>query len=347
MITAEELLKPISDEQPCGEDLYYDPGFQELETLMKGKEETQFSAAEEPDWRKLHERCVELYGRTKDLRVATAMCLSAVKVDGLAGLKEALTALKEMVERYWEPVHPLLDPEDGNDPLHRMNVLAALSTPRGTFGDPMRFLDRLCEAPLADSPQLGRFSLADITRSEAGETVDGKAPPSREQIEGAFRDTDPEVIKANHQLAAEMVQVVTDMDTFITNTVGSGKAPNLDLLTEQFKEIQKALVPHLPEGTVQEVSGEDSGVEGAGEAVGGAGAKPISGEIRSRQDVIRMLEKICDYYAKTEPSSPVPGVVRRAKRLAEMSFMDIIKDMCPDAETTVRTITGEKEEAES
>ena len=39
MISAEELLKPISDENPCGEDLYYDPSFQELESLMKGKAE--------------------------------------------------------------------------------------------------------------------------------------------------------------------------------------------------------------------------------------------------------------------------------------------------------------------
>ncbi|HEV2456208.1 MAG TPA: type VI secretion system ImpA family N-terminal domain-containing protein, partial [Verrucomicrobiae bacterium] len=48
MINAEELLKPISADKPCGEDLSYDAGFQELEVLMKGKPETQFSAAEEP-----------------------------------------------------------------------------------------------------------------------------------------------------------------------------------------------------------------------------------------------------------------------------------------------------------
>ena len=53
MIVAEELLEPISDEAPCGEDLSYDAGFQELETLARGKQETQFSAAEPPDWKAL------------------------------------------------------------------------------------------------------------------------------------------------------------------------------------------------------------------------------------------------------------------------------------------------------
>ena len=37
MIVAEELLEPISEEAPCGEDLSYDASFQELETLAKLK----------------------------------------------------------------------------------------------------------------------------------------------------------------------------------------------------------------------------------------------------------------------------------------------------------------------
>jgi len=53
MISAEELLKPIADDNPCGEDLSYDPAFQELDVLMKGKPETQFSSAEPPDWAKV------------------------------------------------------------------------------------------------------------------------------------------------------------------------------------------------------------------------------------------------------------------------------------------------------
>ncbi len=43
MISVEELLKPISAEQPCGPDLSYDASLQQLETLVAGKPET-FSA---------------------------------------------------------------------------------------------------------------------------------------------------------------------------------------------------------------------------------------------------------------------------------------------------------------
>ena len=76
MIVAEELLKPISDEAPCGEDLSYDPGLQELETLARGKPETQFSAAEPPNWKELRARCLELFARSKDLRVAMTLTVA-------------------------------------------------------------------------------------------------------------------------------------------------------------------------------------------------------------------------------------------------------------------------------
>ena len=56
MINIEELLKPISPEKPCGEDLSYDPAMQELETLLRGKPETQFSQAEEPRWEEVRDR---------------------------------------------------------------------------------------------------------------------------------------------------------------------------------------------------------------------------------------------------------------------------------------------------
>jgi type VI secretion system protein ImpA len=65
------------------------------------------------------------------------------------------------------------------------------------------------------------------------------------------------------------------------------------------------------------------------------------GEIRSREDVVKLLEKICEYYRRTEPSSPVPLILKRAARLAEMNFMEIINDLSPDSISQIRTITGE------
>src|ERR1700686_3161196 len=122
MIVAEELLRPISEESPCGEDLSYDPGLQELETLARGKEETQFSAAEPPDWKALRTRSLELFARSKDLRVAVTLAVASLELDGLPGFRESLVLVKGLIEKFWPTVFPQLDPADDDDPLQRMNI---------------------------------------------------------------------------------------------------------------------------------------------------------------------------------------------------------------------------------
>jgi type VI secretion system protein ImpA len=95
--------------------------------------------------------------------------------------------------------------------------------------------------------------------------------------------------------------------------------------------------------------GAEGEAEGGGEATeeggGGEGAtavrRGISGEITSREDVIRMLDKINNYYEKYEPGSPVPIFMARAKRLVTMNFVDLIKDLAPDAMEKISVFTGE------
>ena len=134
--------------------------------------------------------CLELLGQSKDLRVAVTLCLALVKLEGAVGLRDGLALLKGLLERYWPDLYPKLDPEENNDPLERINIIASVSTPLGTFGDPLRFLQRLREIPLANSPQMGWFSLADITGDKIT-LPNGQEKPSASaaQIKAAFRDT--------------------------------------------------------------------------------------------------------------------------------------------------------------
>ncbi|HEY1789651.1 MAG TPA: type VI secretion system protein TssA [Verrucomicrobiae bacterium] len=347
MINAEELLKPISDEKPCGEDLSYDAGLQELDTLMKGKPETQFSPAEPPDWKQLHERCLELWGRSKDLRVATTLSLSSLKMDGLPAFRESLIIVKGLIEGHWDTFYPLLDPTDNNDPTQRVNLIAALATPLATYGDPMRLLERLREAPLTDSRQLGRFGLSDIANSETGTAgADGKPAVSADQIAGAFRDTSPETLQQISQAVTDSIQLIKDIDKILTDKVGSDNSPDLAELPKQLVEIQKRLAPYAGGPAAEAGSAEAAAADGA--TAGGAPGpgKAISGEVQSRQDVTRMLEKICEYYRRNEPSSPVPFILQRAQRWAEMDFMQIIGDVTPDALGEIQKITGDKPKTE-
>jgi type VI secretion system protein ImpA len=344
MINTDELLKPISDEKPCGEDVSYDQGFQELEGMIRGKPETQFSPAEDPDWKQLRERCLELWSRSKDLRLATALSLATLKMDGLPALPAGLTLLKGMLEKYWDSCYPLLDPADNSDPTQRLNIIAAIATPVGTFGDPMRFLERLRQAPLANSRQMGNYSLADIMLSESGAAgTEEKPGPTAAQIEAAFRDTSPEDLAAANEAVNESLKLASEIDQWLGKTVGNDRAPDLDALCREIKEIQKRLAAYLPAGSVTASAPAEAGAPEATGTAANAGApkRRIEGEVQSREDVIRMILKICSYYEKTEPSSPVPNILKRAQRLAEMDFMQIINDLSPDSVKDIQRITGE------
>ena len=53
--------------------------------------------------------------------------------------------------------------------------------------------------------------------------------------------------------------------------------------------------------------------------------------IQSRQDVVAMLEKLCHFMEEHEPAHPAPLFMRRAQRLLSMNFMEIVRDLTPDA----------------
>ena len=59
----EQLLKPVSAEQPCGPDLSDGPRYDELQTILRGTPEVEIGSvqkpAQPPDWRELKKKSEE------------------------------------------------------------------------------------------------------------------------------------------------------------------------------------------------------------------------------------------------------------------------------------------------
>jgi len=66
----------------------------------------------------------------------------------------------------------------------------------------------------------------------------------------------------------------------------------------------------------------------------------MTGSIQGREDIIRVLDQVCDWYARNEPSSPVPLLLVRAKRLVSKNFVELIQDLSPGGLTEIQTIAG-------
>ena len=342
IIVPEELLQPVTEAMPCGEDLSYEPNFQALETMVRGTPETQFSEAKPPEWKQVRSCCLDLLVRSKDLRVALILAVAELELNGIAGFKESLAFLQGLLKRHWSDVHPQLDPAENYDPLQRINLIASIAMPIGSFGDDFRILERLRAAPLCDSVQMGCYSLSDILNAETATAEDDKPAPDLAQIEAAFRDSKPEQLTLLYQAINESIASVEAIDAFLTTTVGAKNAPDLTHLLTELVSIHKWITNYLPVNTTP-LSAKDTAP--IPETLLRPGIMPPAlEEIASRDDVVRTLERICQYYTQAEPSSPLPLILKRAVRLAEMDFVQIIKDMAPEAIGEIFRIAGEKEE---
>jgi len=332
-IDVESLLQPVSENASEGEDLEYDPAFGEMTRAAEEKPEQQMGEAvieaQEPDWREVRDRAVDLLSRTKDLRVGVYLAGALCHTDGLIGLNDGLSVVRGLLERHWDTVFPQLDPDDDNDPTMRVNALLGL-----TAADSM--LQGIRVAPLVSSRALGRYSLRDV---EIATGVTPAAPdeenlPETAAIDAAFMDTDLEELQATALAVEEAMDNAVAIDSVLTERVGAGQAPDLSALPAALKGCRVVLSEKLAQ---RGVGAAEAQVAGSAEV---AKAEAAPGEVRSREDVIRLLDKACDYFERHEPSSPVPLLLRRAKRLVSKDFMEILRDMAPDGVQQAETIGG-------
>jgi type VI secretion system protein ImpA len=354
VIEVEKYLAEVSPEAPAGPDVEYDPEYFELEKLAQGTPESQMGeekiAAEEPKWKDVKEAALKLAERTRDLRVALILTLGLLKEDGVMGFRDGVAVIRGLTDRLWDHFYPKLDPDDNNDPTIRVNLLKNLNGD-GSAADIYKFKQRLKEAVLTDSPQrIGRFSFRDIQIANgdipAPPAVEGEpAPPTKELVNAAFEDTSSEHLQAVQTTVQEALDDIAALDAAVGEKVGGGNGPELSELVEVLEAIKGVMTEQLAKRGIGEETGDaPAGEEGAGDGSGdggGAVRRGISGEITSREDVIRMLEKINNYYEKYEPGSPVPIFMNRAKRLVTLSFADLIKDLAPDAVERINMFAGE------
>ena len=333
-INIDKLLEPVSEESVCGDDLEYDPEFGELERSAQGKVGQSMlddgSPAEPPNWKEVFVAAEGLLKRTKDLRVASHLTHASLNLNGFAGLASGLDLLNGMLHKYWDEVHPQLDAEDDNDPTIRINSLLPLNDLDG-------FVGSLDGAILVSSKTLGKFSLRDIRLANGEITLpagDDTPIPDPSHIEAAFLDCELDELTANSDAVNHCLETLGDLENYTQEQVGTEFAPNLGKLSSELKAVRVVLREQLVRRGVEQDPVEGESADGA------AVAADVSGEIRSRDDAIRVLDRVSEYFRKNEPSSPVPLLLQRAKRLISKDFMEILRDLTPQGVSEAEMIGG-------
>lgn len=341
-----QLLQDIPGDSPCGPNLEYDPEFLTLERTLDGGPEQQLGnavlTAAEPNWGKVSSAAGQLLNRTKDLRLAMYLARGLLHTEGLPGLAKAIAVARGLLERYWDSLHPELDAEDDNDPTMRLNVLLSLCNRE-------RMLRDLCNVPLVSSKRVGRFSLRDvrIAKGEIAPSESDSQGADMATVEAAFMDCDLSDLQAAQAAVDQCISDMESIGLLLADRVTTSRMPNLDAFLGTLKEIHNLLKGQLARrgvGAVPEELADGSPDEEGGSSMLTTNVRG-SGEIRTREDVIRVLDLACDYFARHEPSSPVPLLLQRAKRLIPKSFLEIMRDIAPAGVEQAELIGGvEREE---
>ena len=341
MLDLDALLQSFGDESPSGEDLEYDADFIALGVANQPVEERVIGdsviPAEDPDYDTVAGLAVDLLGRTKDLRVAVILANAALRLEGLPAFEEALRYIRGCLEDFWDSVHPQLDADDDDEPTMRVNAVLGL-----TDGDSI--LRSLRAAPLTESRAFGRFSLRDVQAAE-GETTpaaEAEAASSPQTIAAAFQDTQADHLTRLKTATTEILEHVKAISAVFDERIGA-LGPELDPLQKMAWDIKQRLATYA--GSEAEEDADAAPSSGTPEAGGpSAAAQPSGpGAINSPNDVIAAIDRIVDYYARHEPSSPLPLLLNRARRLVSADFVTIMKDMAPQGVENVSLIGGLEE----
>lgn len=108
------LLAPISEHHPAGEDISFDPLYDQIREARRADADylgqgEWVSSLKQSNWAEVIRLASEaLETRSKDLQLAVWLCEALVQRHGLPGLQEGLLLLDNLLEHYWAEMYPEL-----------------------------------------------------------------------------------------------------------------------------------------------------------------------------------------------------------------------------------------------
>jgi len=326
-VEIEKFLQPLSAEQPCGVSLEDTQLLASFDAFRIFGQATPLS--NDVDWREIKNRSLEALGQSKDLRLLVHLGTSELRLDGPAAYFDALVVADRWLKDFWAQVYPAVD----EDAILRRNALNG-------FADGMAALDALRRAPLVANRQLGICSVRDCEIA-AGRMTPAENEPAgltQDQIRAIFTSATPqEILTLDSGLGKALDAVKGISESMSANGGGSEAIPDFAPLATLLARMRSAVKPYLPVEAAPAAGGEASG-EGASQGGGGLGT------IRTRDDAIRVMDTVATFFRTSEPSSPVPLFIERAKRLVAKDFLEVLADLAPDALSEAKRVSGIKEE---
>lgn len=356
LIDVASLLEPVSAESPAGADLRKDVSPKSAYSMVRDARKAARAAERmnvfdsnnseaDEQWRRVLDVAPKIIKiQSKDLEVACWYTEALIRKAGFQGLRDGFSLIRQLIERFWDGLYPLPD-EEGIDtrvaPIAGLNGEGA----EGVLLAPIRSTN------ITEKNPPGPFSLwqykqaLDVQRIADGAARAAQASKIGYTVEDVQRavDSSSETFYVNlRDDVATCLAEFKQISNLLDQHCGTHKSPPtsniINLLTEVLSVIGHLAKNKLPAAEVATTTEEAAA---AGEA--GPGSTAVStGPIKSREDAIRQILQISQYFRRTEPHSPISYVLEKAVKWGGMSLTDLIKELIPDSgsRTTYGSLTG-------
>ncbi len=354
------LLSELADNK-SGVNCEYENEYIELDTLAVEVPEAEYGdslrEAKGPDFNKLGTNCLALWEKTRDLRVATYYTIAATCTVGLEGFKQGLSVIDYLIDDMWQEFYPQLDPDDDNDPTERINILHMLSPKAGSYNDPIKFITHLRNIKLFDSLA---YTFRDYLIVQG--TLDAETDIDPMLFQAEVHGVPLEIVQKKIELVDAIEALLEKISSQMNEKMGDSGYITLDSLQNEIKLLKKFYTVFAG-GSAQPAPAAEPAAEVASAAESTASSvasvqpaavlqRTAVTDIKSyivsdRGDALMLIKKCSDFFSRTEPTSPLPFLLNRALRMADMNLLDIMKEIDENSVTRVREQLGIIQQSEN
>lgn len=347
------LAAPLPGDKPAGEDLRQDFSAQsyyhrlrDLRSEARQIERRVDQNDPEVDaaalqklgqlWRDVHDLAIKaLTERTKDLEIAAWLTEALVRIDGPPGLAAGAGLIADLVDTLWDAgLYPTPD-EDGV--VTRISPVTGLNGV-GSDGSLMQPLRKCILFPGPDGEPVSYWrykqsqDLASATADRRKQWLAAGAVPLAD-MEAAARKAGAAHFAALRASIRQAQVAWATMTSRLDAKAGSDAPPTsrvnellialLDI-ANAYAPAEEAAAPVAAAEGATDAGLPDAGLPAAGLAA--AAARPVT-----RDDMLRELIRIAEYFRRTEPQSPLAYTLEEAVRRGRLTWPDLLTELVTDA----------------
>ena len=343
----ESLLAPLAGEGQAGTDVREDfssnsnyfrlrDARAEARAAERAADANPGSDAGIPEgWRNVRTISIKILSeQAKDLEAAAWLTESLVRTDGLAGLAFGAALINGLAERYWDNLFPMPD-EDGIET--RVSPVTGLNG-EGADGTLIQPLLKLKLFTGADGGPVALFQYEQS--AELSTITDERRIESRlkagvvpfDVMEAAARAASGSFVALRNQLR-EAAAAWSAMGATLDRLAGSYSPPT-GRVAGIFERIEAVIARYAPEAGEAPADSVESGpATVTNDAAPGAVAAGAPRRLATREDALKQLSEIADFFRRTEPQSPLAYTIDDAIRRGRLTWPELIAEIVRDDQT--------------